>query len=155
LASKAIKGLNMNIKNMSIGGSTNDITVLKHDINGASEVVPMKVTARILSALTSTECITIDSMEFWPEMNKVRVKFIMITDNSIVGSSLTLGCNGGFQWIGAPSNIASTLHQIFTHMSYKMATDLFFTAINESNVGASNVNPSSVVLLKVEETVVF
>jgi hypothetical protein len=94
-------------------------------------------------------------MEFWPEMNKVRVKFIMITDNSIVGPSLTLGCNGGFQWIGAPSNIASTLHQIFTHMSYKMATDLFFTAIHESNVGANNVSPSSVVLLKVGETVVF
>jgi hypothetical protein len=60
----------MNIKIVSVGGSTNDITVLKHDINGASEVGPVKVTARILSALTSTECITIDSMEFWPEMNK-------------------------------------------------------------------------------------
>jgi hypothetical protein len=114
------------------------------ELDGAFSVIPVKMTPRILSALTSTSPVMTSGMKIWPEHNKVRVKFVRISNGNIVGPSLTLGCNGGFQWIGVPSAMASTLNQVFTHMSSRMATDTFFEAISLSEIGSNRVYPSGV-----------
>ena len=83
----------------------------------------------MVTALTSRSYTSSDNMEFTPEMKKLKAKFRRIRGGVIVGPSVTIGCNGGFQWIlGNPHLISSTLLQLFTHISGKVSSQFIASA---------------------------
>jgi hypothetical protein len=94
--------------------------------------------------LTSRVYKEINGKEFRPEMKKVTIKFRRVCQGEVIGPALTLGCNGGFQWIGNHTSIASTLFQAFGHMSMKMTSREFISTVSQSKSGSLNVYPAGV-----------
>ena len=72
------------------------------------------------------------------------MKFRRIVDGNVVGPVLTLGCNGGFQWIGSPSLISFTLKQFFDHAASKIATQKFIESVSRSVIGIIGVYPAGI-----------
>ena len=83
-------------------------------------------------------------MEFITELKKARIKFIIIIAGEVSGPSLTIGFNGGFQWVGNPSHLSSTLLQVFSHISGKMASTEFENSISASSTAAISCYPGGV-----------
>ena len=78
------------------------------------------------------------------ELKKVRIKFERIIGGAVVGPSIMIGCNGRFQWVGNPSLFSSTMMQLFSHMSNKMSSSQFITAVSLSKVGTLQMYPKGV-----------
>ena len=98
----------------------------------------------IIKALTAVDDMSIGGMQFWPERNKVVTKFRRVPGEKIVDPTLTLGKNGGFQWIGSSSSLSNTLLQFFSHASSRMTSPEFREAIKQSNTGRLADYPSGI-----------
>jgi hypothetical protein len=132
------------IKSVSMGSSTMNVTVIDHSDLSGHNILPVRFGTNIMTSLTADSDCNVNGMEFWPEIKKVVIKFRRVSGGKIVGPSLTIGCNGGFQWIGTSSMLSSTLVQAFTHMSTRMDGSKFVRAVSSSDGGPASVYPSGV-----------
>jgi len=78
---------------------------------------------------------TVESMHIVPEEHKVTVKFMRVVNRTATGPVLIIGKNGGFQWVGSPSMICSTLAKFFRHAAYRMTTEEFRTSVKVAHKG--------------------
>jgi hypothetical protein len=98
----------------------------------------------IIRSLTYQRNKNVSGMQFYPEMRKVKIKFVNVLGSQYKGPSLTLGMNGGFQWIGNPSRFSDTIVKYFKYAANKMSTPEFSRALKVSVIGTSSIYPSGV-----------
>lgn len=60
------------------------------------------------------------------------------------GPSLVIGENGGFQWLGNPSDISESLSSIFSFMNNNMKSEEFIRVIPRSNSMVKYIYPSGI-----------
>jgi hypothetical protein len=137
------KDLDLKISSVSMGGSILNVTILQPNEDGVC-VTPVIMNINIIRSLTHQTNKSVLGMQFYPEMRKVRVKFVNMSSSQLRGPSLTLGMNGGFQWIGSPSRLSDTIVQYFRYAANKMATPEFSRALKMLVIGISSVYPGGV-----------
>ena len=142
-------GIGYKIYNISMGCSViNTLALRTSQQSGSSSPlvtpIPIFPDIRIFKALTSFKSQTVSGITFEPLMNKIVMKFRQLVRGRVVGPTVTIGRNGGFQYNGDPSVLSSTLKQLFVHMSLKMATSEFTKAIASAGLGVMGCYPCGV-----------
>lgn len=97
-----------------------------------------------MASLTFPHANTNRAMDICQESRKATFKFRRIGNGTVIGPTLTIGQNGGFQWIGYPSCISSTMSQAFNHMSAKMSSTQFRQILSRSKIGTLFQYPSGI-----------
>ena len=144
MTSSVADEIDARIASVSIGGCLINVTVMRKLETSGYHMLPVRTTSTILHSLTSITSQTVGGITFTPELKRVVMKFRRIVDGNVVGPALTLGNNGGIQWIGSPSLISSTLKQFFNHAASKIATEEFSQSVSRSVIGTINVYPAGV-----------
>ena len=132
--STALTRLGMRVSVVAIGSSSVNVTALNKGCLGV-EIIPMITDSGLVRSITSLEAQSVEGMDIVPEGNKVTVKFVRVVNRTATGPVLIIGKNGGFQWVGSPSMICSTLAKFFRHAAYRMTTEEFRTSVKVAHKG--------------------
>jgi hypothetical protein len=132
--SSALTKLGIRVSVVAIGSSSVNITALNRECPGA-EIIPMITDSGLVRSITSLEAQTVEDMHIVPEKHKVTVKFLRVVNRTATGPVLIIGKNGGFQWVGSPSMICSTLVKFFKHAAYRMTTEEFRASVKAAHKG--------------------
>ena len=133
------------ILSCSLGSSILQIHRVSNDANGPS-VHRLALNANILHQLVSDNdnryrCIVN------PYKNKVIVKFAILQNRSD-GPVLTLGGNGGFQWIGRVSELGSNLVILSMLIENNCSTPALATLLSNLQIDDNPVYPSGIARTK-------
>ncbi len=132
------------ISSVSMGGSTLNITLLRNDSLGRLVIDPVIMNSKLVGSLMSDSSEDTTRVQVTKEIRKCTMKFKRVAKDAVAGPSLTIGENGGFQWVGNPGCLSSTMLQAFTHMSNRMSSVEFKAALSRSQVGVLGAYPSGV-----------
>jgi hypothetical protein len=141
--SGSLVSLGTKISMASIGSSVLNMTAVEL-LEESPRIIPMVIDIGVVKSISSGSQFQSGSMCIVPEMKKVRIKFFTTRVGTSQGPSLTLGSNGGFQWMGNPSALASTLAQFFCHVAARMQTREFRDAVSRASTGTRPKYPSCV-----------
>ena len=127
------------IRHASIGGSLLRVHQIR-DFDRSPKVTDICMNMGILRSLTSNKH---RSMTIEIDTRCVRIKYH--TSRSLgTGPCLIIGENGGFQWLGNPSDISESLSSMFAFMNSNMRGSDFMRAIAASRCMIKYVYPSGI-----------
>jgi hypothetical protein len=120
-------GIESRMKHVSLGGSVIRIHQVR-DFVTHPKVVDICMNMEILGSLVSGVRSRLSI-----ERTSRCVKLKYHTGTSLgLGPSLTIGCNGGFQWLGNPTHIAESLSVMFAFISKDTMSKQFVHSISKS-----------------------
>jgi len=132
-------GVDAEIAHVSIGGSVLRVHQIK-DFTTSPRVSDICINMRILSALVEQPN---NTMTVSTHNNHIQIKYHTNFSDGY-GPSLSIGCNGGFQWSGSPKNISESLLSMFLLFNKNIGKGSFVDAISASNYMARYIYPSGV-----------
>ena len=127
------------MKHVSLGGSVIRAHQVR-DFNTSPKIVDICMNMDILTSLVSGVRSGI-GIEITPRSVKLKYHTSMSFG---LGPSLIMGCNGGFQWLGNPTNIAESLCGIFAFMSSNIMKTQFVSAISKSTSMQQYIYPAGI-----------
>ena len=144
LCSEACSQMDIHIQSVFLGGCTLNLTLIKKDSDNNPVLCPVAFNSSLMTSITSPEANMMRTIEISQELRKSTMKFRRVGRGTIVGPTLTIGENGGFQWIGNPSSVSITMSQAFSHMSMRMSSAQFRQALSNSRIGTLGQYPLGV-----------
>ncbi len=127
------------MKHVSLGGSVIRVHQVR-DFTTSPKIVDICMNMDILTSLVSGVRSGI-GVEITPRSVKLKYHTSMSFGS---GPTLIMGCNGGFQWLGNPTNIAESLCGIFAFMSSNIMKPQFVSAISKSTTMQQYIYPAGI-----------
>ena len=126
----------------SIGSCTLRVQLIRHSSTVPS-IDDVCVNGAIVSSLLDDSNES-SAYRVIQDHNKTSIKFVTSLSGRSHGPRLTVGYNGGIQYIGSYRYTSSSFHTMYTLMSVNMGSPLFIDAIRTSDVMSSYVYPLGV-----------
>ena len=137
------KRVGLRLSSLAMGASTLNITVVRSTHDG-HHIMPVLMNIRLIYAITSCTSKISENIVCTRERNKVVVRFLRNVNGHMTGPSLTLGVNGGVQWIGNPNSLASSFTDFIRCVSESMKESEFINVVELSNIGTMTEYPAGV-----------
>ena len=139
------KSIGLRLSSVAMGGSTLNITVLRSTTDGHKIVPVIIMNIKLIYSITSPASTLTNGMMCTRERNKEVIRFPRHVNDRMQGPSLTIGVNGGVQWIGNPSMFSCTFAKFVDCVSDMMNNKPeFISMVERSDIGMITRYPSGV-----------
>ena len=125
MQSKVSEELDVKIRSVAMGGLTINVTLATGGDSGRVVLQPVAMNMPLVSGMMAGHGGADAGFRVARELKKCTVRFKKAGGGAVAGPSLTVGQNGGFQWIGNPSHFSSTMLRTLAYMSNGMLSSEF------------------------------